>query len=115
MSAQFGGSQFGTLKLAGGSNFLMTVAVLGDISDHVYGGNSGTLVTTSTDNTVTVGGIAVCAQGCNHSCPIPGHSTTQVTAITTKSKVNGKLIITHGAQAGCGAVIVPVDRKVYCE
>jgi hypothetical protein len=50
-----------------------------------------------------------------HTCPIPGHGTTPVTAITIKSYVNGKLIITENAVAGCGAVIQPLLRGVFCE
>ena len=50
-----------------------------------------------------------------HSCPIPYHGITPVTAITVKSYHNGKLILTGGAQAACGAVLTPVDRKVYVE
>jgi uncharacterized Zn-binding protein involved in type VI secretion len=110
MNANFGGSQFGSLKLVGGSNFLTQVAVLGDASDH-----GGSLTTTNQDGTVKLAGVVIAVDQCNHSCPITGHGTTQVTAITKKSKINGKLIITHGATAGCGAMIVPTDRKVYVE
>ena len=86
------------------------IACLGDSSSH-----GGTLVSTAQDNKFLTKGIAVCANGCSHSCPIPGHGTTSVTAITIKSYVNGKLIITEGAQAGCGAVIQPSERFVYVE
>ena len=86
------------------------IALLGDNSSH-----GGTLVTTNTDNTYDVGGTPVCANGCMHACPIPGHGTTPVTAVTVKSFVNGKLVITENATAGCGALITPPDRKVYCE
>lgn len=110
MIAKFGASKIGTLKLAGGSNFLMQIALLNDVSDH-----GGYLSTSNQDGTVKVGGVAVCVDQCNHTCPITGHGTTKVTAIVTKSKVNGKLIITHGAQAQCGAMITPTDRKVYVE
>ena len=85
-------------------------AVLGDNSDH-----GGVLVTTNQDNRLTLAGIPVCANGCMHSCPIYGHGTTPVTAVTIKSKVNGKLIITQGATAGCGATIIPPDRLSYVE
>jgi uncharacterized Zn-binding protein involved in type VI secretion len=86
------------------------VACLGDPSDH-----GGTLVSTNQDDRLTAGGVAVCANGCLHSCPISGHGTTPVTAVTVKSKVNGKLIVTEGAVASCGAVIQPLDRKTYVE
>ena len=86
------------------------IGLLGDSSSH-----GGTLTSTNTNNTVTVDGIQVCVQGCIHDCPIPGHGNTAVTAVTTKSYVNGNLIITYGATAQCGAVIEPPDRKVYVE
>ena len=86
------------------------VACLGDPSDH-----GGTLISTNQDDRLKAGGIAVCANGCQHSCPIYGHGTTPVTAITTKSWVNGKLIVTEGAVAGCGAIIQPPDRKTNVE
>jgi uncharacterized Zn-binding protein involved in type VI secretion len=86
------------------------VACLGDGSSH-----GGTLVSTNQDGRYKLEGIVVCANGCEHSCPIPGHGTTTVTAITTKSYVNGKLIVTWGSQAGCGAIIQPPDRKHYVE
>ena len=53
--------------------------------------------------------------GAQHSCPIIGHGTTTITAITIKSYINGKLILTAGATAGCGAKMTPPDRKVYVE
>lgn len=86
------------------------IAVLGDSSSH-----GGTLTTHNTDGTFKVGGVIVCANGCMHTCPIPGHGTTPVTAVTTKSYVNGKLIVTENAVAGCGAVIQPLLRGVFCE
>jgi len=89
---------------------MKNIALLGDPSDH-----GGTLVSTNTDNTFDVGGTQVCADGCDHSCPIPFHGTTSVTAVTVKSYVNGKLIITTNAVAGCGAKITPPDRHVYVE
>ena len=86
------------------------IACLGDGSSH-----AGTLTSTAQDNKLTVAGTPVCASGCDHSCPIPGHGVTGVTAVTVKSWVNGKLIITEGAVAGCGAAITPPDRGVYVE
>lgn len=86
------------------------VAVLGDPSSH-----GGTLITTNQDGRYKLAGMPVCVHGCLHSCPIPGHGVTAVSAVTTHSYVNGKLIITYGAVAGCGAIITPPDRKHYCE
>jgi uncharacterized Zn-binding protein involved in type VI secretion len=81
------------------------VAVLGDPSDH-----GGTLISTNQDGRYKLKGIPVCADGCSHSCPIPGHGVTSVSAVTTHSYVNGKLIITTGAVAGCGAKMTPPQR-----
>jgi uncharacterized Zn-binding protein involved in type VI secretion len=84
------------------------VACLGDGSDH-----GGTLTSTNQDDKFMIGGLRICANGCNHNCPIPGHGTTAVTAVITVGSVNGKLIITTDATAGCGAKITPPDRKFY--
>jgi uncharacterized Zn-binding protein involved in type VI secretion len=86
------------------------IAVLGDGSDH-----GGTLVSTNQDNRLLTNGIPVCANGCEHDCPILGHGKTSVSAVTVKSFVNGKLIITTGAVAGCGAKITPPSRGVIVE
>lgn len=86
------------------------VACLGDGSDH-----GGTLISTNQDGRLKVAGIVVCADQCEHSCPIEYHGVTTVTAVTTRSYVNGKLIITTDAVAGCGAKMTPPDRKVYVE
>jgi len=86
------------------------IACLGDSSNH-----GGTLISTNQDGRFLTTGIAVCANGCSHSCPIPGHGVTSVTAATIRSFVNGKLIITYGATAGCGATITPPERLVYVE
>ena len=108
MNGAFGKVQFG--GYGSQKSFGKVVALLGDPSDH-----GGTLTNTNQDNKCNVEGINVCVNGCSHSCPIIGHGTTTVTAIITKSKINGKLIITQGAVAGCGAKITPPDRKVYIE
>ena len=86
------------------------VACLGDPSDH-----GGLLTTTNSDNKLTAKGIPVCISGCSHSCPIPGHGVTAVTAVTLKSYHNGILILTEGSIAACGAVIAPPDRGVFIE
>lgn len=113
MNPSFGSISVGSIPFAGtgGSGAGLYIACLGDPSSH-----GGILITTNTDNTVLAGGIAVCVNGCMHSCPIPYHGVTPVTAITIKSFINGKLIITYGAIAGCGALITPPSsRKVTVE
>ncbi len=86
------------------------IALLGDRSDH-----GGTLISTNQDGRLKVGGVAVCAQGCSHSCPIEYHGVTAVTAVTTRSRINGKLIVTESAVAGCGAHITPPARGITVE
>jgi uncharacterized Zn-binding protein involved in type VI secretion len=86
------------------------VACLGDGSNH-----GGTLVTSNQDGKYKVAGLVVCADQCQHSCPVAGHGTTVVTAATRKTRVNGRLVITTNATAACGAVIQPPDRGVYIE
>ena len=103
------------------------IACKGDFSDH-----GGVISTTGQDGTLrigyrgraygegiygsgTYGGALPAVEGAQHSCPIEGHGTTTITAITTKSYHNGKLILTENAVAGCGAIITPADRKVNVE
>lgn len=86
------------------------VACVGDESDH-----GGYISTSNQDGTVSAGGDVIAVNGAMHVCPITGHGTTAITAITTKSYINGKLILTYQAVAGCGAKIYPPDRKVYVE
>lgn len=84
------------------------VARLGDTSDH-----GGTIISASTDTKVNGSGVA--RQGDQHSCPIRGHGTTPLTAIATKTYVDGRLVITVGAVAGCGATIVQGSPNVNAE
>jgi len=86
------------------------IALLGDPSSH-----GGTVTTTNQDGTLDVGGVDVAVNGAMHSCPLTGHGVTSITAVTIKSYHNGKLILTEGAIAGCGALIEPVDRGVTVE
>jgi uncharacterized Zn-binding protein involved in type VI secretion len=86
------------------------IALKGDPSDH-----AGTITTSNQDGTLDVGGTEVAVEGALHSCPIGGHGITAITAVTTKSKHNSKLILTENAVAGCGAKITPPDRSVTVE
>lgn len=86
------------------------IALLGDGSSH-----GGVIVSHNQDGSVNVGGTLVAVNGALHSCPIPLHGTTPISAVTIKSKVNNKLILTQGAVAGCGAIISPPSRGVTIE
>jgi uncharacterized Zn-binding protein involved in type VI secretion len=88
----------------------MRIACLSDVSDH-----GGTIVTSNQDNRAEVRMFPIAVHGCMHDCPIPGHGVTPVAAITTRETINGKLIVTEGAIAGCGAMMLPIDRQVYVE
>lgn len=87
---------------------MAAIARLGDASNH-----GGHIITASSD--VKADGIGVARQGDSHQCPISGHGTTPLTAITTKTKVNGRLVITVGAHAGCGATIVAGSPNANAE
>jgi len=86
------------------------IAVVGDSSDH-----GGTIITSNQDGTFFANGIEVAVEGAQHSCAIEEHGITSITAVTTKSYHNNKLILTKGAVAGCGAVIQPIDRGITVE
>lgn len=86
------------------------VACVNDPSSH-----GGYLSNSNTDGSFKVMGEVVCVQGASHVCPISGHGTTLVSAIAIKSYCNGKLTLTEGAVAGCGAVIQPIARGFLVE
>lgn len=116
------------------------IACVGDSSDH-----GGTIITSNQDGTLVIGsgsagssgaggegqygtitygspaegsgggvaGEVVAVQGAQHDCPI--HGVSEITAITTKTFHNGRLILTADAVAACGAKIICSDRKIYLE
>ena len=77
---------------------MSAVARLGDTSSH-----GGTIISASSNTNANGRGIA--RNGDQHRCGISSHGVTPITAITTKTFVNGRLVVTVGAVAGCGAVI----------
>ncbi len=116
MISQFGTPQFAQTSFGGGNAKVNSaligkfIAVIGDGASH-----PGTLITSNQDGKTVLKGIAICVDQCSFSCDIPGHGVTPVTSITTKSYVNGKLIVGYGAVAGCGAIITPLNRKATAE
>lgn len=111
MFGTFGSQQFGTtwsipVSVGVGGN----ISLLGDPSNH-----GGSIVNSGQDGTLKVGGVAVAVNGALHTCGILAHGTTPIIATTIKSFHNGKLILTDGVTAGCGAIISSPDRKVYVE
>lgn len=87
---------------------MSAVARLGDTSDH-----GGTIISASTNTKANSLGVA--RAGDLHDCPRRGHGVTPLTPITTKTFVNGRLVITVGAVAGCGAVIITGSPNVNAE
>ena len=86
------------------------VVCLGDGSTH-----GGVMTTINNDGTLTAQDDEVCVDQALHSCPLPYHGVTPVTAITRISWHNGRLILTAMAVAGCGARLVPRFRHTYVE
>jgi len=86
------------------------IACVGDLSDH-----GGFIIDTGGSVCMRVGGVEVAVDGAMHSCPIEGHGVTAIMAITTMSRCGGKNILTAGAVAGCGALIVAPSRDVDVE
>lgn len=76
---------------------MAAIARKGDQSSH-----GGTIISGSS-NTLT-NGLPTAREGDMHSCP--RHPPSALTPITKTTKVNGRLVITVGATAGCGAVII---------
>lgn len=74
------------------------VVRLGDSSSH-----GGSMI--SAGSTVLVNGVPVCVDGDSHSCPIPDHGVTSVTASSSVRSTGGKRVVKIGDGAGCGAVI----------
>ena len=92
------------------------IACVGDVSHH-----GGTIILTNQeDDKLTAMDELVAVETepegiLQHSCPIPEHGVTPITAVTVKSYHNGKLILTYMAVAGCGARILPRNRRTFVE
>lgn len=86
------------------------VACVGDRSSH-----GGTVISANTDELFFAAGDTIAVAGAMHACPLDGHGTTPIIPVISKTYYNGKLILTLGAKAGCGAVILPKNRKVIIE
>lgn len=116
MIAQFGTPEFAQTSFGGGNAKVNSalvgkfVSVIGDSASH-----PGTLTTSNQDGKAVLKGMAICVDQCLFACDIPGHGTTTVTAITIISKINNKLIVGYGAQAQCGAVMTPPNRRLTVE
>jgi uncharacterized Zn-binding protein involved in type VI secretion len=110
MLGGFGESEFGSPGFIQTTPQRRFIAVLGDPSNH-----GGTIISHNQDETLFVNGIPVAVDEAVHDCPIIGHGKTKIRAVVIRTYHNGKLVLTYGARAECGAVITPPDRKVYIE
>lgn len=109
MTGRFGTSLFGATEfLRRIFRKARRVACVGDSATH-----SGQIITSGQDGTVFAAGAVIAVNGAMFQCNISGHGTTPITSIIKKTYINGKLIVTEGAVAGCGAIMKPIDRKVY--
>lgn len=106
MIGRFGTSLLGATeflrRLVGGSR---NVACVGDTSSH-----GGTIVISGQDGSVSAGGAVIAVAGAMLDCP--DHGMVSITPIIKRTTINGRLIVTDGATATCGAIISAVDRKV---
>lgn len=81
------------------------VVRLGDTSSH-----GGTVISASTN--VKANKIGVARDGDLHSCPIPNHGITSISAALSKSKANGRKIAVVGDSVGCGATLTSGSHDV---
>jgi len=86
------------------------IAVKGSTSSH--GG-----VILNGDPLTLVAGKPMAFVGSMHKCPItdPPHGVTPIVKSCVKTLVNGKMVATVGAIAGCGAVISNGVPNVFAE
>ena len=99
----FGATEFLRRRIFGGSK---RIACVGDIATH-----SGSITLSGQDGKLKVNSLEVAVTGAIFNCDDHGNQT--ITSIITKTRYGGKLLITEGAQAGCGAVIKPPNRNVF--
>ncbi len=81
---------------------------LGDTSSH-----GGTVI--SSASKWMCEGKLIARKGDLHSCPIPGHGVTPITAGSAKFKCEGDPVARHGDSTGCGATLISGASKWSCE
>lgn len=86
---------------------MAAVARVGDLASHPGAIASGS-------PTVKANGLGVARQVDTFNCDIHGPGQSLI-PITTKTEANGSLIITVGAQTGCGATITSGSPNVNAE
>jgi len=116
MLTLYGASKYSQMGYGGGNPSIkgfvpgIRIACIGDLSSH-----GGVIVSTGGNATVFAKGTLVAVNGALHSCPIPLHETTPITAVVKITYVDGVKVITYGAVAGCGAIILPPLRMITVE
>jgi len=91
-----------------------SIACVGDRGEHGPDYRTGVITTSGNDNTLGVDGDIVAVVGAHYNCSKHGNETIVSTPVV-KTRLNGKLIVTAGAVASCGAVILPTGRTVSVE
>ena len=76
--------------------------------------SNGYFKTSGQDSTVTVNGLPIAVSGALFWCLTRGNRILNST-LTSKTFVNGLLVLAEGEPAGGVDVLVPTDRKVYIE
>lgn len=84
----------------------MKIACVGDTSTH-----GGSITTSGGNSGYKVNGSTVALNGAILNCP--DHGNQSLSAITTTAIVNGKLVLSHGAIAPCGATVISPERGVH--
>jgi len=90
-----------------------SVACVGDVGKH-GSSHPGTITGSGQDGSVKAEGVEIAVVGASYHCSEHGSKIVS-TAVTTKSFINGKLIITEGARTSCGATILATGRSVSAE
>ena len=109
MFGRLGSALFGTTEfLTRLFHRTRAVACVGDGATH-----PGQIIISGQDGTVFAAGNVIAVSGAQFQCEEEDHGTTTITPIIKSTYINGKLIVTEGAVAGCGARMKPIDRKVY--
>jgi len=112
-----GSDHNGTIINSGGNTSVLTAGVLVAVngashSCPIHGVTQITAITTKS----FVNSVIVPAGGKNLTgSALLGDMTFGGSNGDSSYVASGRLIVTYGATAGCGAVITPPDRKVYVE
>jgi len=88
----------------------LPVARIGDRSDH-----GGIIITANEGFIRDDNGQLVALNGALHSCPIPYHGITAITATSTVSYSSNNKIVRLGDMAACGAKIITASDLTFSD